>query len=106
MTQNGSCPLTTRQIVDEYFIENRTRILELAAFLDRLRRSADQAAWTSDFRMQVFGRALQTLAAESTDKVNQVQLLFSDPTTDPKPALDEKSASGAWNPVGAALEVS
>jgi len=103
---NRSCPLTTRQIVDEYFIENRTRLLELAAFLDRLRRSADQADWTSDFRMQAFSSALEALAAESADKVSQVQLLFSDPTTEPKPVLDEKSASGAWNPVGAALEVS
>ena len=103
---NRSCPLTTRQIIDEYFIENRTRLLELAAFLDRLRRSTDQAAWTSDFRMQAFSRALEALAAESGDKVSQVQLLFSDPTTEPKPILDEKSASGAWNPVGASLEVS
>ena len=103
---NRSCPLTTRQIIDEYFIENRTRLLEVAAFLDRLRRSADQAAWTSDFRMQAFSRALEALAAEPTDKVSQVQLLFSDPTTEPKPKLDEKSASGAWNSIGAALEVS
>lgn len=106
MDQDGNCPLTTRQIIDEYFIENRTRILELAAFLDRLGRSADRAAWTSDFRMQAFSRALETLAAQSKDKVSQVQILFSDPTTDPKPKLDEKSASGAWNPVGSALEVS
>ena len=106
MNQIGSCPLTTRQIIDEYFIENRTRILEVAAFLDRLGRSADQAARASDFRMQAFSRALEALAAPSTGKVSQIQLLFSDPTTDPKPRLDEKSASGAWNPVGAAVEVS
>jgi len=106
MNQNESCPLTTRQIIDEYFIENRTRILEVAAFLDRLGRSADQAARASDFRMQAFSRALEALAAPSTGKVSQIQLLFSDPTTDPKPRLDEKSASGAWNPVGAAVEVS
>jgi hypothetical protein len=103
---NQSCPLTTRQVIDEYFIENRTRILELAAFLDRLERSVDGVAWASDFRMQAFSRALDVLAATSTDKMKQVQLLFSDPTTEPKPVLDEKSASGAWNPAGAALEVS
>jgi hypothetical protein len=56
--------------------------------------------------MQAFSRALDVLAATSTDKMKQVQLLFSDPTTEPKPVLDEKSASGAWNPAGAALEVS
>jgi hypothetical protein len=103
---NQSCPLTTRQIIDEYFIENRTRILELAAFLDRLGRSADAAAWTGDFRMQAFSRALEVLAATSTGKMKEVQLVFSDPTADPKPVLDEKSASGAWNPAGAGVEVS
>ena len=32
----GSCPMSGRQVVDDYFLENRTRVLELAAFLDRL----------------------------------------------------------------------
>jgi hypothetical protein len=41
MTTEGTCLLTTSQIVDEYFIENRTRLLELAAFLERIDRSAD-----------------------------------------------------------------
>jgi hypothetical protein len=106
MNQKGSCPLTTRQLIDEYFIENRTRILELAAFLDRLERSADGSSWTDDFRMEAFRRALETLAHPSTDKVDKVQLLFSDPTTDPKPTLDAKSASGAWNPAPPPLKVS
>ena len=28
-------PLTPTQLVDEYFIENRNRLIEIAAFLDR-----------------------------------------------------------------------
>ncbi|HEY7208778.1 MAG TPA: hypothetical protein VH477_00785 [Bryobacteraceae bacterium] len=94
----GTCPLTTSQIIDEYFIENRTRLLELAAFLERLDRSADGADADADFRISAFRRALRVLAANASDKMDQVQLLFSDPTTEPRERLDTKSASGAWDP--------
>ena len=94
----GTCPLTTGQIIDEYFIENRTRLLELAAFLERLDRSADGTDAGADFRMAAFRQALQVIASNAPDKMDQVQLLFSDPTTEPRAKLDTKSASGAWNP--------
>ena len=98
MTTDRTCPLATRQIIDEYFIENRTRILELAGFLERLDRSADRADPNADFRIQAFHRALEILASPGPNKMEQIQLLFSDPTTEPRAALDTKSASGAWNP--------
>lgn len=96
--QKGTCPLTTGQIIDEYFIENRTRLLELAAFLERLDRSADGTDPGADFRMAAFRRALQVIASDVPGKMDQVQLLFSDPTIEPRERLDTKSASGAWNP--------
>jgi hypothetical protein len=94
----GTCPLTTRQIIDEYFIENRTRLLELAAFLERMDRSADGLDARVDFRMTAFHQALQVLASNVPGKMDQIQLIFSDPTTEPRAKLDTKSASGAWNP--------
>lgn len=97
MTQKGTCPLTTGQIIDEYFIENRTRLLELAAFLERMDRSSDGVDTHSDFRMTAFHRALHVLASNASDKMDQVQLIFSDPTLEPRETLDTKSASGAWN---------
>lgn len=96
--KKGTCPLTTAQIIDEYFIENRTRLLEVAAFLERLDRSADGADAGDDFRMAAFLQALQIIASDAPDKMDQVQLLFSDATTEPREKLDAKSASGAWNP--------
>jgi hypothetical protein len=98
MEKQGSCPLTVNQILQEYFIENRTRILEISAFLDRLQRASDANNFSSDFRLDAFQRALNILASNETDKIGQIQLVFSDPTTEPKPVLDSKSASGAWNP--------
>jgi hypothetical protein len=45
--------------VDEYFIENRTRVLEIAAFLDRLDRAGEQGEELA-FRMRAFGEALRS----------------------------------------------
>jgi hypothetical protein len=101
MTKNGSCPLTTGQIIGEYFIENRTRLLELAAFLERIDRSTDGSDARQDFRMTAFHQALHVVASNIPDKMDQIQLIFSDPTIEPREKLDAKSASGAWNPASA-----
>jgi hypothetical protein len=95
-TQPRGCPLSGTQIVDEYFIENRTRLLEIAAFLDRLDRvDADRAV--QDFRMQVFRDAIDALGTPGGDRLNRIQLLLSDPTTEPLDRLDRKSALGAFD---------
>ena len=90
-----TCPLTGPEIVDEYFIENRTRLLEIAAFLDRLDRADEQHA-ARDFRMQVFAEAVGALAGPG-DRLTRIQLLLSDPTTEPLQRLDRKSAIGAFD---------
>jgi hypothetical protein len=94
-TQAPGSPLNGTQIVDEYFIENRTRLLEIAAFLDRLDRvDANRAA--QDFRMQVFRDAIDALGTPG-DRLTRIQLLLSDPTTEPLEHLDRKSALGAFD---------
>jgi hypothetical protein len=92
---NSRSPLTPRDIVDEYFIENRTRLLEVAAFLDRLDR-ADPGYAAEDFRMRAFTEALSSLT-EGSGRLDRLQVLFSDPTTEPLGALDRKSAFGAYD---------
>jgi hypothetical protein len=93
--QPHESPLTGAEIVDEYFIENRTRLLEIAAFLDRVDR-VDPAAASRDFRMRVFADAIQALASRS-DRLMRIQLLLSDPTVEPLDRLDRKSALGAFD---------
>ena len=88
-------PLDGSQVVDEYFIENRTRLLEIAAFLDRVDRT-DPAVLSRDFRMKAFAEALDALAAKS-DRLLRVQMILSDPTTEPLDRLDRKSAIGAYD---------
>ena len=92
---NATSPLSPKELVDEYFIENRTKLLEIAAFLDRIDR-ADQAYAARDFRMQAFAEALAALHGGG-NRLDRIQLLLSDPRTTPLDALDRKSALGAYD---------
>ena len=92
-------PLSPKELTDEYFIENRNRILEIAACLDRLDRVDPERA-SRDFRVRAFVDALGVLAGPSPDYVLQIQMLLSDPTSEPIPMLDRKSAQGAYERAG------
>ena len=92
---NTRSPLSATALVDEYFIENRTRLLEIAAFLDRIER-ADPGHASRDFRMRAFADALAHLN-QPGGRLDRIQLLLSDPTTEPLPSLDRKSAIGAYD---------
>jgi hypothetical protein len=87
--------LSPTELVDEYFIENRTRLLEIAAFLDRLDR-ADPSYPVQDFRMKAFAEAL-ALLREPSNRVDRIQMLLSDPGDEPLQRLDRKSAVGAYD---------
>ena len=89
-------PLGAPELTDEYFIENRNRLLEIAAFLDRLDR-ADPERRRGDFRIRAFREALAVLSAPSPNYVAQIQALLSDPRSEPIPTLDRKSALGAYD---------
>ena len=94
-------PKTGRELVDEYFIENRTRLLEIAAYLDRLDRT-DSSLVDRDFRVRAFRDAIRLLevgpaAGETQTRVERIQHLLSDPTTEPLEKLDTKSARGAYD---------
>ena len=92
----STCPLSQRELIDEYFIEHRTRILDIAAFLDRFDRASALDA-EDDFRIKAFRKALAALLDTSGPaRMRAVQMLLSDPRTDLLPELDRKSAFGAY----------
>jgi hypothetical protein len=80
------------QALDLYFIDARAKLIDLAAFLDRMERSAG----SDDFRLAAFHEALTVLSSKEPGKAKRVLLAFSDPTTDPIAAAPGKSACGAW----------
>ena len=87
--------MTRRQVLDQYFIEARHKLVEIAAFLDRVHRAEGEA----DFRLSALQRALTELASDSTtdDRAERVLLTFSDLTLEPIPAAPGKGAVGAWS---------
>jgi hypothetical protein len=89
-------PLSALEIVDEYFIETRNRIVEVAAFLDRLDR-ADPVVARQDFRVRALAEAIDVLSTSSPTRVQDIQLLMSDPRTEPLATLDRKGAVGAYD---------
>ena len=84
--------MTPQQVLDLYFIDARHKLIELAAFMDRVKRAGSE----EDFRMQAFRTALSELGKDQPHKAQRVLMAFSDPTTDPIPAAPGKGACGAW----------
>lgn len=99
-------------LTDLYFMDARSRLIDLAAFLDRVERSPG----ADDHRLRAFRRALAQLAARSEDdashpaasppdqptttprpsRAEDVLLVFSDPTSEPAAHAGSKAATGAW----------
>ena len=86
VTDAVSCPLTQRQLIDEYFMEHRTKVLDIAAFLDRLERAAVRDA-EDDFRFVAFRETLRELTSATPGRVER--------TSEPLAELDRKAAYGA-----------
>ena len=81
-----------QQLLDLYYLEARSKLIDIAAFLDRL----DRAEGEADFRLAAFKQALGELGRADGRRAEQVLLSLSDPTTEPIPAATTKAACGAW----------
>jgi hypothetical protein len=85
--------MTREKVLELYFMEARAKLIDLAAFLDRLER----AEGTDDFRVTAFRQALQELhRSPPPDRTQRVLLALSDPTSEPLAAATTKAAAGAW----------
>ena len=85
--------MTRQQVLDLYFMEARSKVIDLAAFFDRVERSDGEA----DFRLKALQEALQELHKGNADRARRVLLSLSDPTTEPIPTATTKAATGAWS---------
>lgn len=84
--------MTRQQILDLYFMDARFKLIELAAFLDRVDRSPGE----DDFRIRAFRAAMKELAKKKPERTKKVLLSLSDPTTKPLAKATVKGATGAW----------
>lgn len=84
--------MTRQQVLDQYFLDARCKLIDIAAFLDRVQRADGKA----DFRLAAFEQALKELSGRRPERARQVLLAFSDPTTHPVDKAPGKGACGAW----------
>ncbi len=84
--------MTKQQLTDLYFLDARARLIDLAAFLDRIERADGE----EDFRIAAFRKAMLELSKSNREKARQVLLALSDPTETPVEQAPGKGACGAW----------
>lgn len=83
--------MTKQQVLDLYFLDARHKLVDIAAFLDRIERAAGK----DDFRLKAFHTALTRLNGKKKNKAKDVLLTFSDRTTKPIAKAAGKGAVGA-----------
>lgn len=85
-------PPATVNLVDLGFMDARSKLIDLAAFLDRVQR-ADQ---TADFRVQALKNAIALLSLDQPTRAKEVLLSFSDPSVAPIEKATMQGAIGAY----------
>ena len=79
-------------ILEHGFIPIRAKLLEVAAFLDRVERHGV----ADDFRCVALRDAAALLADGQPERARRILERLSDPTTEPEPVSSGKAALGAW----------
>lgn len=80
--------LNSQQALEAYFLEARSRLLDLAAILDRVNRGSGAEAVSSDPRLATIRAGIEALLTHTEGRAEAVQKLFSlpyDPTW-PRPS--------------------
>jgi L-methionine (R)-S-oxide reductase len=83
---------TRQQVLDQYFMDARSKLIDIAAFLDRV----DRAHGDVDFRLHAFRDAMKSLEGGEPNRARNILRALSDPTADPINEAPGKSACGAW----------
>ncbi len=82
-------------IVDLSFMDSRFKLIELAAFLDRVQKVGQDG----DYRVQQLKQAIACLTDGEPDRAKRVLLTFSDPTEEPIAKAHMQGAMGAYQTV-------
>src|SRR5262245_3578595 len=92
-----SCPLDRSAAIELYFMEHRAKLIDIAAFLDRIDRAAGEPGGRDDFRMIALREAIEILSDGQPHRARRVLELLSDPTIEPIPKAPMKGALGAYS---------
>jgi hypothetical protein len=83
-------------VIDRYFMEHRAKLVDIAAFLDRVDRAQGDAPAGDDVRLRALRDAIDLLNDGQGDRARRLLELWSDPTEAPIPAAGGKGAIGVW----------
>ena len=88
------------EVIDRYFLEHRAKLINIAAFLDRIDRANDTEG---DYRIAALFKALDVLCDGRANRAGRILTIFSDGSTElPQSAEGIKSAGGAAKEEGIA----
>ncbi|MGD7654750.1 MAG: hypothetical protein ACQCXQ_16145 [Verrucomicrobiales bacterium] len=85
---------TKQQLIDLQFVETRHKLLDVAAFLDRIDRHPGEP----DYRTDALKAALPILLSDRPDRAKAILEAFSDTTSEPIPQAAFQGAFGAPKP--------
>lgn len=86
--------LAAEKLVDLGFMDARSKLLDVAAFLDRI----DRHGGSLDFRLEALRQALTELASAEPGRARRILESLSDRTEEPAPKATTQSACGAPPP--------
>lgn len=90
-----TCPQNREEVINTYFMEHRAKLIDVAAYLDRLDRARPVSDET-DFRDLAFRNAISILTDGESQRARRILDLLSDHTTEmPQSADGMKGALGA-----------
>lgn len=79
-------------VVDHGFIAVRAKLIEVAAFFDRVERHGA----AEDYRCVALRKAAKLLVDGKPERARRILESLSDPTTEPDAVSTGKAAFGAW----------
>lgn len=86
--------MTKKTVLDLYFMDARSKLIDIAAFLDRVDRGEGEV----DFRLEAFKSALAQVQNTGSGRAREVLMTLSDPSVEPIPFASTKVACGAFEP--------
>ena len=73
----NAMPLPAEKALEQYFLEARCKLLDLAAILDRIQRGTEDLEIPDDPRLAKIRQALDILSANEADRAEQIKKIFS-----------------------------
>lgn len=83
-----------KDILDLHFMDTRCKLIDVAAFLDRIERHPGEA----DFRLEGLKKAIPILLSDEPGRARAILECLSDPSGEPAEAATIQGAFGAPNP--------